>query len=85
MLMHARLCVCRWWRSSAKLLKQLTGPPLEVAESVRQQLQSFQQHIPLITALRNPGLRDRHWDKISAAVGCPVKADAGTIAKCNAF
>lgn len=69
----------RWWRSSAKLLKQLTGPPLEVAEAVRQQLQSFQQHVPLITALRNPGLRDRHWDKISAAVGCPVKADAGVL------
>lgn len=70
-------CVHRWWRSSAKLLKQLSGPPLEVAEAVRQQLQAFQQHIPLISALRNPGLRDRHWEKISAAVGCPVKADAG--------
>ena len=44
---------------------------------MRQQLQAFQQHVPLITALRNPGLRDRHWEKISAAVGCPVKADAG--------
>jgi hypothetical protein len=44
---------------------------------VRQQLQAFQQHVPLITALRNPGLRDRHWEKISAAVGCTVKADAG--------
>jgi hypothetical protein len=78
---HA-LCVCvthcRWWRGSAKLLKQLTGAPLEVAETVRQQLLSFQQHLPLIAALRNPGLRDRHWDKISAAVGCTVKADTGT-------
>uniref|UniRef100_A0A383V949 AAA+ ATPase domain-containing protein n=1 Tax=Tetradesmus obliquus TaxID=3088 RepID=A0A383V949_TETOB len=69
--------VDKWWRSSAKLLKQLTGAPLEVAEAVRQQLQDFQQHVPLIAALRNPGLRDRHWEKISAAVGCPVKADAG--------
>lgn len=71
------MCDCRWWRSSAKLLKQLTGAPLEVAETVRQQLQSFQQHLPLIAALRNPGLRDGHWDKISAAVGFTVKADAG--------
>ncbi|KAF6265404.1 dynein heavy chain 6 [Scenedesmus sp. NREL 46B-D3] len=69
--------VDKWWRGSAKLLKQLTGAPLQVAEAVRQQLQEFQQHVPLIAALRNPGLRDRHWDKISAAVGCPVKADAG--------
>jgi hypothetical protein len=69
--------VDKWTRSGAKLLKQLSGPPLEVVEAVRQQLQTFQQHIPLITALRNPGLRDRHWEKISAAVGSPVKADAG--------
>jgi hypothetical protein len=76
------LLYCRWWRGSAKLLKQLTGAPLEVAEAVRQQLQEFQQHVPLIAALRNPGLRDRHWDKISAAVGCPVKADAGVHGVC---
>ena len=50
-----------------------------MAETVRQQLQDFQQHIPLIAALRNPGLRDRHWDKISAAVGVLVKADAGEL------
>lgn len=78
--MVQRCHVCRWLRSSAKLLKQLTGAPLAVAEALRQQLQSFQQHIPLITALRNPGLRDRHWEKISAAVGCPVKADGGECA-----
>jgi dynein heavy chain len=80
MMMNFGMCcaLChRWWRGSAKLLKQLTGAPLEVAEAVRQQLQEFQQHVPLISALRNPGLRDRHWEKISAAVGCPVKADAG--------
>jgi dynein heavy chain len=34
-------------------------------------------HIPLITALRNPGLRDRHWEQITERVGFPVKADAG--------
>ncbi len=34
-------------------------------------------HLPLISALRNPGLRDRHWDRISAAAGFPVRGDAG--------
>ncbi len=34
-------------------------------------------HLPLVTALRNPGLRDRHWERISAAAGFPVRADAG--------
>lgn len=33
-------------------------------------------HVPLIVALRNPGLKDRHWDKLSAAVGAPLQADS---------
>ncbi len=42
---------------------------------MRAKLEEFQAHMPLITALRNPGLRDRHWDRISTACGFPVKAD----------
>jgi dynein heavy chain len=67
----------RWWRGSAKLLKQVEGPAVEVANSIRAQLQDFQQNLPLVTALRNPGMRERHWEKLGAAVGFPVKADAG--------
>ena len=33
--------------------------------------------MPLIVALRNPGLRDRHWDRMSKEVGFKVKADEG--------
>jgi dynein heavy chain, axonemal len=40
-------------------------------------MEDFQGHIPLILALRNPGLRDRHWTSISNACGMPVRADAG--------
>jgi dynein heavy chain len=42
-----------------------------------QLVQDFQKHVPLITALRNPGLRGRHWERISAAVGSSIKGDAG--------
>ena len=44
---------------------------------VRVKLEEFQQYIPLVTAMRNPGLRDRHWERLTTAVGFPVKADAG--------
>jgi dynein heavy chain len=67
----------RWVRSSAKLLRQLSGSAAEVVGAIRKQLEDFQQHLPLVTALRNPGLRDRHWEKLTASVGFPVKADAG--------
>lgn len=64
------------WRTSAKLSKVLTGEPLKVITSTRERLSNFQNYIPMICALSNPGLRDRHWEKISAAVGFTVKADA---------
>lgn len=43
----------------------MTGPAAEVLANLRGKLEGFQEHLPLIKALRNPGLRDRHWDKIS--------------------
>ncbi|KAK9829119.1 hypothetical protein WJX72_004004 [[Myrmecia] bisecta] len=67
----------KWYRGSAKAAKALTGAPAEVVAIMRTRLEAFQEHIPLITALRNAGLRDRHWEKISQLVGMPIKADAG--------
>ena len=43
----------------------MTGPAAEVLATLRGKLEGFQEHLALIKALRNPGLRDRHWDKIS--------------------
>ena len=43
----------------------MAGPAAEVLANLRSKLEGFQEHLPLIKALRNPGLRDRHWDKIS--------------------
>lgn len=55
---------CRY-RQTAKIGKAMSGPTAEVLASLRGKLEGFQEHLPLIKALRNPGLRDRHWDKIS--------------------
>uniref|UniRef100_H2Y7L6 Dynein axonemal heavy chain 7 n=1 Tax=Ciona savignyi TaxID=51511 RepID=H2Y7L6_CIOSA len=33
------------------------------------------ENIPLIQSICNPGLRDRHWDKLSEVVGFPIKPD----------
>ncbi|CAK0790350.1 unnamed protein product [Prorocentrum cordatum] len=42
--------------------------PAGVAKKIKKDLDSFKQHLPLIHALCNPGLRQRHWDSISEAV-----------------
>lgn len=46
----------------------------------------FQEHIPIIQNLCNPGLRDRHWDQISEIVGFPLKPDKSmTVSKLIGF
>lgn len=39
--------------------------PLAVAEEGKAKVQSFLEHLPLINAICNPGLQERHW-----AVSC---------------
>lgn len=37
---------------------------LRISMEVEQQYQTFAEHLPLIKALRNPDLRERHWVSI---------------------
>ena len=67
--------VDKWFRATLKLMKQLQGEPLEVANIMKERLESFMKHIPLITALHNPGLRDRHWKRLSEEIGMALRAD----------
>ena len=46
-----------------------------VCDTVRQQMEDFKPTIPLLLALCNPGMRDRHWDKLSEDIGTVVKPD----------
>ena len=49
--------------------------PQRAAEAFLEKLTSFQALVPLIVQLRNPGLRDRHWDAISEKTGIALKPD----------
>ncbi|KAG2490029.1 hypothetical protein HYH03_011494 [Edaphochlamys debaryana] len=55
--------------------------PLAVAEEAKVKVQSFQEHIPLITAICNPGLRERHWGALADIVGFEIKRDEVTSLK----
>jgi dynein heavy chain len=63
-----------WYRGVMKAMKTLKGPPQEVCEALKEKIVAFQDNLPLIVALRNPGLRDRHWTRMSNDLGFPVKA-----------
>jgi hypothetical protein len=41
----------------------------EVAEEVKKQIEEFKPFIPLIQGLRNPGMRQRHWELVSSFIG----------------
>ncbi len=61
-------------RNVFKASKALTELPecKAVADEVKKQMDEFKPIMPLVTALRNPGLRDRHWDKICQEVDFEV-------------
>lgn len=58
------------------LFESLNLPtPASVAKKMKKELDAFKQHLPLIHALCNPGLRQRHWDEISEVVGFALERD----------
>lgn len=68
------------WRNIYKLVQQFENDecPLELAEITKEQLERFKVHLPLITTICNPGLRDRHWKEISNVVGFRFQPDETT-------
>ncbi|KAG2439747.1 hypothetical protein HYH02_010624 [Chlamydomonas schloesseri] len=47
----------------------------ENCELIREEVEGFKKFVPLVQALRNPGMRDRHWDQLSAMLGFKLHPD----------
>lgn len=63
-----------WLGSLERLKRQIPDDgPRNVARGLFEKLNEFKRHIPLIKSLRNKGLRDRHWKKISNLIGQDVE------------
>ena len=64
------------WRVAYKLMKQFgteRPEPCKVAEALKAMLDRFKGHIPLIVALSNKGMRERHWTQISQVIGFELR------------
>ena len=48
---------------------------VKIAESIKLELEDFRPMVPLIISLRNPGMRERHWEKLTELVGETVHPD----------
>jgi len=54
------------WRTAYKLTKAFSDAagPRRIAESVRSKIDKFKQHLPILTTICNPGIKDRHWSQV---------------------
>ena len=51
-------------------------PPL--SPSLPPSLSPYQEYLPVVHILCNPGLRQRHWEKMSDTIGFNITPDSGT-------
>ena len=66
----------QWNRQIVKMLKFIKGGnALDVCGELKERITKFETFVPIISSLRNPGLRDRHWKEMSADLGIEFKAD----------
>lgn len=49
-----------------------------MASKVKEEVGEFESNVPLVTALCNKGMRDRHWDKFGEIAGFTLKPDEQT-------
>ena len=64
-------------RNVAKLVKSFKDLPgcLGIAKQVKDEMGGFAQNVPVVQALRNPGMRDRHWDDLSKELRFELRPD----------
>ncbi|XP_032314242.1 dynein heavy chain 1, axonemal isoform X8 [Camelus ferus] len=73
------------FKTMHKCVKQFKDVPAcqDVALDIRARIEEFKPYIPLIQGLRNPGMRNRHWDVLSNEININVRPKANlTFARC---
>eukprot|EP00961_Rhodomonas_salina_P027289 369315-Rhodomonas_salina.1 len=75
--------VTSWWKFAWRAEKSFEGKedPQGVAILLKEKLDAFKPNLPLIRGLRNPGMRDRHWAKLSSEVGTEIIPDVSITLK----
>lgn len=58
------------WRIMYKLTKTFNDQagPRRIADNVRGKIDKFKQHLPILHTICNPGIRDRHWQRVNTKI-----------------
>ncbi|EFC47930.1 hypothetical protein NAEGRDRAFT_78559 [Naegleria gruberi] len=61
-------------KAMLKCMKQFKEIPeiRKISETIKKKVEEFTPYIPLVLALRNPGMRQRHWQSISNDIGIEI-------------
>ena len=68
------------WRTMYKLTKSFADQagPRRIADSVKGKIDRFKLHMPVLSCICSPGIRDRHWEAMSDIVGFDIKPQGET-------
>lgn len=69
---HTQSC-CRFHKSVFKMERGL--PPNKLAPKLRAAVDEYRVLLPVVAALRNKALKERHWAKVFAAIGSTLNRD----------
>lgn len=60
------------WKTLHKLTKSLSSlpGPRRVAKTFKGKVDQFKQHVPILSTICNPGIKDRHWEMVSLSFHC---------------
>ncbi|CAG2240330.1 DNAH [Mytilus edulis] len=71
------------WDETVLPCKLLSLGVQQVAAEIKANIEDFKPFIPLIQGLRNPGMRNRHWEQLSTDIGMAVRPKKNlTFSKC---
>ena len=76
------------WRGLYKLEKEFADNPIakNIAAKTKVKVEEFREQLPIVSAICNPGLRDRHWVRLAEIVGIDNFApDEGCSVSRNSF
>ncbi len=72
------------WRcmfKSEKAFESLPAP-LSIARATKADMEAFRAHMPLVECLCVPGLKERHWAKMSKACVCVFVVEFDSVVLC---